>query len=858
MNTEEKILLDFDCASLTDPRLTAVTGTFPQCYIAENDGAIRLGADGTPGGYCPIVFPLPLSPDTLSLTVRMQIESLMTPAMHPAWRGLSFALHIPGFRLLSLALHSLDEPDENGKNADAVMLRDGRADSNAVTQRITVPTDGAFHDWDLRFNGKTEVRLYTDGKLQAIFDGITLPPPPKEGSILKIGTAMLDALRGATNVNISHIRLTAGVRVDDTAVTALSVQPGSSQKAMTVRCGVNRLPEDAILTVTAASKTDPENTVVQKVKPEGLFTEVIFESLPFTGMGTVTAQMENTLPRTCEMYLYKDYCSVSVGETLTDTQPGTAYHFRKMDTLAGAGWTHEFFRYGAGTTGFAISAVAENEAVPLTVPVRLQGKFAVYVGYLPGTKNLSVNGKHVFITYKNEEDTTLNERFALADDFAGEEITLSKNPDSIARIAYVKFVSLTKEQYEKYTAQDDSANLLVDNDGFSSFTGEGHDNRDFLINKVIRQYSDTIGLRKFNFATCVTGGLNFPSKVQRAYVEKRLRELNIPEEKWPRDFMERVDTKGNLLDFSAAMRDRDQRIVRNFRKLNEEGIPHRLLADYAQKNGSGEVYVSQRMSAYYPKGNMGEYLNGPLYFLHPEWVRGGGNEPSYVHEEYRNYVHDLLIELAETENAAGITMDFGRYYLVFGTELTDVSERTRIMTDFVRRVRRDLPGGKILNARVLNPTAQKADIWGLDYKTWIKEGLVDRLIISDQGHETFFDLAEYKSLLNADSGTEIYIGINSSLSGHDPTKEEEALEKKGIKIDRGRRVSFLQFMLRAYEAYMAGADGIFLFNGLNATDVGGLHPDYALMNNKTGMEKWYEFSYPAYLFSTETTPAFAE
>jgi len=858
MNTEEKILLDFSCDSLSDPRLTAVTGSYPQCYIAENDGTFRLGADGTPGGYCPIVFPLPLSPDTLSLSVRMQIESLMTPAMHPAWRGLSFAIHIPGFRLLSLTLHSVGEPDENGKNADAVMLRDGRADSNAVTQRITVPTDGEFHDWDLRFNGKTEVRLYTDGKLQAIFDGITLPPPPKEGSILKIGTAMLDAARGATNVNIKHIRLTAGVSVDDTAVTALAVLPGSSQKGLTVRCGVNRLPEDAVLTVTAASKANPQNAVVQRVRPDGLLTDVTFENFPFTGICTVTAQMENTLPFTRETFLYGDFRTLSGGETLTDAQPGVAYHFRKTDTLGGNGWQHEFFRYEDGTAGCAISASAENEAAILTVPVKLQGKFAVYVGYLPGTKNLSVNGRHVFITYKNEEGTTLNERFALAGDFAGEKITLSKNPDSAARIAYVKFVSLTGEQYEKYTAEDDGANLLVDNDGFSSFTGEGHDNAEFLIDRVIRQYVSTIGLRKFNFATCVTGGLNFPSKVQRAYVEKRLRELGIPEEKWPRDFMQRVDTEGNLLDFSQAMRDRDQRIVRNFLKLNEEGIPHRMLADYAKKNGCGQVYVSQRMAAYYPKGNMGEYLNGPLYFLHPEWIRGGGNEPSYVHEEYRNYVHDLLIELAETENAAGITMDFGRYYLVFGTELTDVSERTKIMTDFVRSVRRDLPEGKVLNARILNPTAQKADIWGLDYKTWIKEGLIDRLIISDQGHETFFDLTEYKDLLDAEGGTEIYIGINTSLSGHDPTKEEEALEKKGVKIDRGRRVSFLQFMLRSYEAYMAGADGIFLFNGLNVTDVGGLHPDYALMNNKTGMVKWYEFSYPAYLFSQETEPVFTE
>ena len=55
---------------------------------------------------------------------------------------------------------------------------------------------------------------------------------------------------------------------------------------------------------------------------------------------------------------------------------------------------------------------------------------------------------------------------------------------------------------------------------------------------------------------------------------------------------------------------------------------------------------------------------------------------------------------------------------------------------------------------------------------------------------------------------------------------------------------------RAYDAYMAGADGIFLFNGPSSDPkIGGIPPYYAYMNNKTLMEKWYTFEYPQSLFT---------
>ena len=123
----------------------------------------------------------------------------------------------------------------------------------------------------------------------------------------------------------------------------------------------------------------------------------------------------------------------------------------------------------------------------------------------------------------------------------------------------------------------------------------------------------------------------------------------------------------------------------------------------------------------------------------------------------------------------------------------------------------------------------------------MKEGLIDRLLISDQGHETFFDITPYAEFFKDYPDVEFYLGINATLSGHDTTKEEEAIKLAGGTIEGKELVSFEQFMLRAYEAYMAGADGSFIFNGLT----GGANPEYGHMNNKNRMIKWYTFTYPS-------------
>ena len=527
--------------------------------------------------------------------------------------------------------------------------------------------------------------------------------------------------------------------------------------------------------------------------------------------------------------MFSDHTVVLAGDAITAAD--VSYYFGDLHQISlpeGSRWKPSYAKAENGAYMGLLCCMSTKSENSFTVPVTLTGKFSVYIGYAMGTKSFSVNGKTVSAT--NTGKNVVRDVLALTKKFDGEEITISNNTSAAARIAYVRFVPADQKEEPLLPAEEGGSNLMIDNDGYSMFCNVGNGTPEAMIQYAVKRYAP-VQVTQWNWCTFSTSILNYDSAVWWKYVTARLEELNIPKENYPDNFLDHVDKSGKKLDFEHLMRDIDKNAYANMLAINETGKPHELIADYLTENEIGDIYVSFRMSHY----NAGQYgfQCGALYYLYPEFVRDGGPQFSYSHELYRNYLHELVLEPAAYENVTGITLDFGRYYYIFGNELTDLEKRTEIMNDFVKSVRDDLPEGKKLVVRVLNPTYDKAIVWGLDYKHWVKEGWVDRVIISDQSHETFFDFTEYMEFFEEYPDVEFYLGINASLSGHDLTKAEEELLKKGIQIERGEQVSKMQIMMRAYEAYMAGADGIFFFNGL------GTDPDYAFLNNKESMIRWY-------------------
>ncbi len=528
---------------------------------------------------------------------------------------------------------------------------------------------------------------------------------------------------------------------------------------------------------------------------------------------------------------FADHTIVTPGDTVNAADGAdVSYYFGDMGMISlpeGSGWKPSYAKAENGAYMTLLCCMSSKKQSSFTVPVQITGKYSVHVGYAMGTKRFIVNGKT--ITATNTGDNVVRDVLVTTKTFSGEEITITNAVSAAARIAYVRFVPAGVSN-EPILSESNEKNLMIDNDGYSMFCYEGINTPQALISRAVTQFAP-IQVTQWNWCTFSTSILNYDSDVWWKYVTARLEELNVPKENYPENFLDHVDNTGKKPDFDHLMRDLDKYAYSNMLALSEYGKPHEILADHLTENEIGDIYVSFRMSHY----NAGEYgfQCGALYYLYPEFIREGGPQLSYSHEVYRNYLHDLVLEPAAYENVAGITLDFGRYYYIFGNELTDVGKRTEIMNDFVKSVHDDMPEGKKLIVRVLNPTDQKALAWGLDYKNWVKEGWVDRVIISDQSHETFFDFTEYMEFFEDYPEVEFYLGINATLSGHDLTKAEEELRKQGIHVPSGERVAKDQIMLRAYAAYMAGADGIFFFNGL------GSDPDYAFLNNKESMINWY-------------------
>ena len=854
---EPKVIFDYNCDSLADSVVAVKSNKYPAYYFADSktegvkDGTILADSDGSKEGFASLNFSPELHHASFSFEVEMKIKSLITPDNAAASRsGLTIEINIPGSRTVYIALNNLTKKSKDGTNADIYAFKTARSGEGAVKERIRIPTDNKFHKWEFRFDGENELRVFIDGKLQVSFPGITVNTMSKSPSI-RITNTVANRISGTNRFIIDNLKLTAAPLT--TTHIEVAARGGSTADRFTVNTTFDEMPDDTTVYLEISPKNDPTKVYTYSYKPTDRSHAETLTDIPFTGMCTVSVFATGAPQKTFDYYLYASLKDVAPGQTLTSDGSMTVYKFASLHTAELAedsSWKEKFFKNEDGSYGSALTVNGIEQTESFTVPVKLNGKFAVYVGYLPGTYNFTVNDRNVFVTNNRTTGNVIHERFAVAGDFKNEEITISNTVGSAARLAYVKFVPITDEMYEKYAVRNDAHNMIMDNDGFSMYTGgEDRGTSEWLIDSYVTRYGDTIDLRQYNFTMWVTGMLNYPSQTQKTLIEKRLAELGVPEEKWPEDNWTIVDKNGDVIDWTdSPMRNSDRRYLNNIRNLNKEGIPHEILADYIAENNYGELYASLRMSAYYTQNATGgQYFNGSIFQLYPEWIREGGVQLSYYYEGYRDYIFGVLMEMASSKNVTGIMVDFGRYPLIFGNECTDVNERTRIINEFVKRVHDNLPEGKKLCIRVSNPTATKSAPAGLDYKHWVKEGWVDRIIISDQGHETFFDVKQYTEFFKDYPEVEIYIGVNAQIGGHDKTKEEEAA---GQMSEPHVYLTAEEFLLRAYDIYTGGADGIFLFSAVNSLFLNnGADPTYAYMNNKDETVKWYTFEYPAYSVS---------
>jgi len=180
----------------------------------------------------------------------------------------------------------------------------------------------------------------------------------------------------------------------------------------------------------------------------------------------------------------------------------------------------------------------------------------------------------------------------------------------------------------------------------------------------------------------------------------------------------------------------------------------------------------------------GTPLQSDFSKAHPDWMRGTALR--YEVPEVREYILSLWREVLEI-GAPGLSIDFCRY--------PEGIDKAETCTDFLRSLRKladefEAERGAHIPILIRFPArgVRLCDVF--DYKTWVKEGLVDVLCPSNiQGRHLHFDVAEYRK---ATRGTRCRLlpvvdGLGWACDFPAP------------------------FLWRAQQLYDAGVDGIYVY-----------------------------------------------
>lgn len=359
--------------------------------------------------------------------------------------------------------------------------------------------------------------------------------------------------------------------------------------------------------------------------------------------------------------------------------------------------------------------------------------------------------------------------------------------------------------------------LVVNDDGFSAFHSGRYKTADDL-RKAMLAYKDTqVAVMEW----CMIAGsrANYPSKVTELIG----------------DGMTEFPRRGDELAHASLKRLAD---------AGENTL--KIVVDACHEAGLA-CYASLRMNGDYPEtmwdGSFPRFANSTFWWRHPEFrivdAKGKtGYRFSFAFPEVREFKLRILREVAE-QDIDGINLDFQRHPVFFGfekpmadafkakygIETEGVSQddprwvplRYEIMTGFIREVRSFLDEAGRAKGRHLGLSAridwQKYPTWGCDIETWLKEGLLDYLVVGQYGLGGYdFDITPFVKMAEG-SRCAVLFGEEAILSGHDRTAEEDRLIAAGKMkpVSRGL-LTREHYDKRAATIRAAGAQGIHLFN----------------------------------------------
>ncbi|GAA3413765.1 Ig-like domain-containing protein [Paenibacillus hodogayensis] len=799
------------------------------------------------------VFPIGAGPWLLEFDARIAdlIEVDEAPSLGII-RGVSFEVKAAG-RTAKLTL----QRDKVLVKSSSILVAD---------YEHLIPDDELFHRWAIAYDGSGKLLLAMDGMKIVSFN--VANPVSSGADSLKIINASMNSVSGHNEIYLDNLKLTVGDLPQWTQVepriNGLSVLPYSDSQEITLGGGLDQIHPDWL----SRGELEIRTKLVKDDQIIAQHSEMI-SSLRFqtplapggqSGIMTAVAELyyknRKMNELTSDFYVYPSVSKVNPGDTLVSV-PGSVYMYSDMLWLEDseglkatkAGWKTGKYHY-LGSNEDELWIANEPGAHSLELPLELQGRYAVYVGYVAKAGGFQVSyGEEASGQVAGTTTVTgttyglkaIEEQFLFAGQFDGERIRITPLPDQQAFITYFKLRSLTEDELTLYDSPNEGAagnRTIYNNDGFSNFYQGFFPTPSKLEERGVEIYAGK-DVRQIDWQLMTTFTLNHNSQY-----------AGIP--------------FAGSEAYEHQMRDGDKLARQQITAINASGrSPLQIVAEKADQLGI-KTNASMRMNAVYNPAVNG-YLNGAVYdnqMLPYRIVEKNGTvnfRVDYGNLIVREYIKNVLLEAAAFPGVDGINLDFSRYPYLFGyqSELTNAyllqygiepkdettvaglerwdHYKAEVITQMLRELRLALPTKQITVRFPYNGYKQ----YGLDIDAWIAEELVDMIIPTTLSHEEFFDITPFVEAVG-NSATQLYIGTTHSLSGHDLTKAEEDLIKQGIPVNRASTaMSELQYRLRAYEAYQAGADGIYLFNnwtGSNSLDK---------IGDKIDIEKWHYFAYPA-------------
>ena len=265
-------------------------------------------------------------------------------------------------------------------------------------------------------------------------------------------------------------------------------------------------------------------------------------------------------------------------------------------------------------------------------------------------------------------------------------------------------------------------------------------------------------------------------------------------------------------EWKTLMRPGDRNVRDNIMGFITQDVdPQGLMANLAHRHGL-KLYSRLEMNHGYPQSEKWMWLAfmGKFEKEHPEFLIPGTPNVDFKHKEVRDHKLSVLRELAAS-GVDGIVVDLAVYPPFFEKPAPE------IMNGFMRDVRRMLDEegarqGKRLTLQVSLP-AQHCDEFGLDWRAWMREGLVDVIVptsVPQRENRYEFDVRLEEFLQQRDTyGGKVYGSIDQSLRIFNRDEAPDGVRRHS----RGKGAPEICAQILKY--MREGADGVIFNEAVN-------------------------------------------